>query len=107
MSYYFCKWPNANIRVILLDHPTILNKNTGQIYNVKVAVRPLPVPAGNYTNLTFGDSAETLFKFKCRNRKIFYEYFDHRTEKFINRQGKDDAGKVEAPWLFQSVGILL
>lgn len=71
MSYYFCKWPNANIRVILLDHPTILNKNTGQIYNVKVAVRPLPVPAGNYTNLTFGDSAGTCSNLNAGTARSF------------------------------------
>lgn len=54
-----CTFQKYNIRAVLLDNPTILTKNAGQTYNVKVAVRPLPRPSSNYNRLVFGDDAGT------------------------------------------------
>lgn len=52
-----CTFQKYNIRAILLDNPTIINKAAGQTYNVKVAVRPLPRPGTTYDRLVFGADA--------------------------------------------------
>lgn len=63
-----CTFNKYNVRGIVIEDTsnTILNKSAGQTYNIKIAVRAMPVPNNNYNRLAFGTAA-TGGSYNCSN----------------------------------------